>query len=200
MRVLGIDPGSRLMGYGVVEQREGRDLHVCHGVLKVDPDATLESRLHTLFEGLDAILSRYRPDAVAVEGVFTMKNARSALILGHARGVALLAASRAGLPVHEYAPSKVKRAVGAGGADGKDAVARMVARLLAMPEVVEAKADATDALAIAICHLSHAKVGARLSATASSSSPPSRGKSRSARAFSHLADRLAPAYQRNGDT
>src|SRR5690606_33832548 len=93
----------------------------------------------------------------------------------------------------------VKRAVGAGGADGKDAVARMVARLLSMPEVLEAKADATDALAIAICHLSHAGIRARLSGSAGASTPKTpRGKSRSARAFSHLADRMAPAYQRNG--
>jgi crossover junction endodeoxyribonuclease RuvC len=194
MRVLGIDPGSRIMGYGVVEQRGGRVCHVGHGILRVDEGAPLELRLKDLFTGLAQVVALYGPVSVAVEGLFTFRNARSALILGHARGVALLAASQAGLEVHEYAPSKVKRAVGAGGADSKDAVARMVARLLEAPEVIEERADATDALAIAICHLSHLRVG---QLTGSSVAPARAGAGRKGKgAFGHLADRLAPAYQK----
>ena len=130
MRVLGVDPGSRFMGYGVVEERRGRLAHVAHGVIKVDPDAPLHQRLMVLHAELTGALRQLKPEAVAVEGVFTFRNARSALVLGHARGVALLAAAQAGLPVYEYPPAKVKRSVGAGGADGKDAVARMVCALL----------------------------------------------------------------------
>ncbi len=130
MRVLGIDPGSRFMGYGVVEERRGRLVHVGHGVIKVDPDDPLELRLKELHDSLLTALRLYKPQAVAVEGVFTFRNARSALILGHARGVALLAAAQVGLTVHEYPPARVKRAVGAGGAAGKDAVARMVCTFL----------------------------------------------------------------------
>lgn len=197
MRVLGIDPGSRFMGFGVVEQQGGRVCHVTHGVLEVDPEAALEVRLKELFGGLSTVLTLYRPDSVAVEGVFTLKNARSALILGHARGIALLAASQVGLPVHEYAPSKVKRAVGAGGADSKGAVAKMVAHLLAFPEVIEARSDATDALAIALCHLSHVRVG-QLTQTAvvGVSKGPKTRAAKGKGAFKHLADRLAPAYQK----
>ena len=109
MRVLGIDPGSRFMGYGVVEERRGRLAHVGHGVIKVDADAPLELRLKELHDSLLTALKLYKPQAVAVEGVFTFRNARSALILGHARGVALLAAAQVGLSVHEYAPARVKR-------------------------------------------------------------------------------------------
>lgn len=151
MRVFGIDPGSRFMGYGVVEDLRGRPVHVSHGVIRVDPEAPLETRLHQLHQALVAALVVYRPDTVAVEGVFTFRNSRSALILGHARGVALLAVAQQSLPVFEYAPAHVKRAVGAGGAGAKDAVGRMVRTLLGIE--TNARADATDALAVALCHL-----------------------------------------------
>ena len=187
MRVLGVDPGSRFMGYGVVEEKRGRLVHVGHGVIKVDADAPLPARLKHLHAALSEALERYRPQAVAVEGVFTFRNARSALVLGHARGVALLAAAQAGLAVHEYAPAKVKKAVGAGGADGKDAVARMVRTFLALEEGVLERADASDALAVALCHLNHGRAAVPAAATA--------GKKKKG-AASLLADRLAPAYRR----
>jgi crossover junction endodeoxyribonuclease RuvC len=194
MRVLGIDPGSRLMGYGVVEQRAGRTHHVGHGVIRVDEEAPLEQRLKELFGALGQVLTLYRPQSVAVEGVFTFRNARSALILGHARGVALLAASQAGLAVHEYPPAKVKRSVGAGGADSKGAVARMVALLLEKPELVEEKADASDALAVALCHLAHVKVPLPRAPQAASKGARRKG------AHALLADRLKPAAYRPGGT
>ncbi len=187
MRVLGIDPGSRFMGYGVVEEDAGKLRHVGHGVLRVDASAALELRLKELFEGLSTAFALYRPQAVAVEGLFTFRNARSALVLGHARGVALLAAAQTGLPVFEYAPARVKRAVGAGGADGKDAVARMVTTFLKLPPLE--RSDASDALAVALCHLNQAR--------GRGPGPAASGRSSKRRdGFALLADRLAPAYQR----
>lgn len=152
MRVLGIDPGSRYLGFGVVERKGSRFSHVGHGVVRADKDAPLADRLRQIFVGLGAAVARFKPDAVAVEGVFHHKNARSALILGHARGVALLIAAQAGLPVHEYAPARVKRAVGANGNADKQAVARMVGTLLRIEQGAE-RSDAFDALAVALCHL-----------------------------------------------
>ncbi len=185
MRVLGVDPGSRLMGYGVVEERRGQLVHVGHGVIKVDAEAPLHERLMVLHSELTGVLKRFKPRAVAVEGVFTFRNARSALVLGHARGVALLAAAQAGLAVHEYPPARVKRSVGAGGADGKEAVARMVCSLLKLEEIV--RADASDALAVALCHLNQGRaVGLGVSAP--------RGKRRKG-AAALLADRLSPSYR-----
>ncbi|MBI3184998.1 MAG: crossover junction endodeoxyribonuclease RuvC [Myxococcales bacterium] len=153
MRVLGIDPGSRFLGYGAVEERGGRLSYVSHGVIRTEASAPLEDRLRHLFEELSRAVRAIGPDAVAVEGVFAFRNARSALVLGHARGVALLVAARSGLPVHEYAPARVKRAIGAGGRGDKHAVARMVSTFLGLRQLV--RHDASDALAIAICHLSH---------------------------------------------
>lgn len=194
MRVVGIDPGSRFMGYGVVEHGRGRACHVGHGVIRTDAEAPLESRLGELFSSLQQVFTLYRPEAVAVEGVFTFRNARSALILGHARGVALLAATQAGLAVHEYAPARVKRAVGAGGGVGKEAVARMVALQLGLPELVEERADASDALAVALCHLGQVKT--RMPASAPASAASRRGKGAGKGAFAALADRLEPAVSR----
>ena len=152
MRVLGIDPGSRYLGFGVVERHGQKFTHVGHGVVRADPRAPLADRLSQIFVGLREAVLRYAPDVVAVEGVFHHKNARSALILGHARGVALLIAAQSGLAVHEYAPARVKRAVGANGNAGKRAVARMVTTLLKLAPEKE-RSDAFDALAVALCHL-----------------------------------------------
>jgi len=160
-RVLGIDPGSRVSGFGVVEARGHRLHHLCHGVLRLAADLPLEQRLAELFRGLCQALERWGPDAVAVEGVFAFRNARSALVLGHARGVALLAAAQGGRPVFEYAPAAVKRAVGASGAASKEAVGRQVRAFLGLELPVGA--DATDALAVAVCHLHRARAAALLS-------------------------------------
>ena len=180
MRVLGIDPGSRFMGYGVVESRGARLTHVAHGVIRGDPNVGLAERLSGIYAELVEVLTLMRPEAVSVEGVFTFKNARSALVLGHARGIALLAAAQHGLSVHEYAPAQVKRSVGAGGASGKDAVARGVRTFLGAFEFE--RADASDALAVAICHLNHARVAV-----------PARSGKKGAAAF---ADRLSANYVR----
>jgi crossover junction endodeoxyribonuclease RuvC len=176
-----VDPGTRFLGYGVVEERRGHLSHVAHGVIR-SPASALEQRLAHIFTELSAALAIYRPDAVAVEGVFAMRNPRSALVLGHARGIALLAAGQKGLAVFEYSPAKVKRSVGAGGGDGKEGVQRMVKAFLGIPTIE--RADASDALALAICHLNAAKAG-------SAAMPPSRA----AAAFS---ERLSPSYRRFG--
>ncbi len=152
MRVLGVDPGSRYLGFGLVEWRLNRSWHVASGVVKCDGKAPLATRLHQIFIELGQVLSVYQPAAMAVEGVFTHKNARSALVLGHARGVALLLAAQANLPVFEYAPARVKKSVGAGGNDSKGSVARMVTTLLRLSAPLE-RADAYDALAVGLCHL-----------------------------------------------
>ncbi|MCU0700583.1 MAG: crossover junction endodeoxyribonuclease RuvC [Myxococcaceae bacterium] len=151
MRVLGVDPGSRFLGYGLVENARPRPRYLAHGVVRAGTTAPLAERLEAIFLELGRVIDVFSPDAIAVEGVFTHKNARSALILGHARGVVLLLAARARVPVFEYAPARVKRAIGAGGNDSKESVARMVTRLLALTVPLE-RADAYDALAIACCH------------------------------------------------
>ena len=192
MRVLGIDPGTRFTGFGVVEEVRGRLSHVGLHHAVTDVDAPLEHRLHQIFRALSGAFATYRPDVVAVEGLFSHKNARSALILGHARGVALLVAAQSGLAVHEYSPARVKKSVGASGADGKDAVARMVQTFLRIAEFE--RADASDALAVAICHLNQARY-APVSATTNAALTAKRHKSRKA-AFAALADRLTPSVVR----
>jgi crossover junction endodeoxyribonuclease RuvC len=151
VNVFGIDPGSRYLGYGVVEVVQRTPRYVAHGVVRADARAPLAERLQQIYGELTRAMNVFRPAAVAVEGVFTHKNARSALILGHARGVALLVAAQAGVPLFEYAPARVKRSVGAGGNDSKVSVARMVTTLLELSETLE-RADAYDALAVALCH------------------------------------------------
>lgn len=192
MLVLGIDPGSRFLGYGLVEWRSNRATHIGSGVVRADAKAPLHQRLGTIFADLKQVVDLFKPDAVAVEGVFTHKNARSALILGHARGVALLLAAQAGLEVFEYAPARVKKSVGAGGNDSKDSVARMVERLLQLTEPLE-RADAYDALAVALCHVHQLRVpratGAQRSAVSFSA-----GQRRSA--GDSFLSRLKPAVVR----
>ena len=158
-RVLGLDPGLRRTGWGVIESAGNRLRHVGHGVVDTDAGASVAERLCTLHEGLAQVLARYAPDEAVVEESFVNRNADSTLKLGLARGVVLLAPALAGLPVHEYAANRIKKAlVGAGHAD-KEQVALMVRHLL--PGVGAAPADATDALAAAICHAHAAGTHAR---------------------------------------
>jgi len=154
MRVLGIDPGTQYLGLGLVERQRGRLVHVANFLLRPKDYEALPEKLAYLFDAIGAVIAQHRPDTVAVEGVFHAKNARSAIVLAHARGIALLCAARAGLPVFEYAPASVKKAVGASGAAEKHAVTRMVCALLRLQKVE--RADCADALAVAICHLNHA--------------------------------------------
>ncbi len=157
MRVLGVDPGLRRCGWGVITQDGAKLSHVAHGVVTPDPSAPLSTRLSVLFEGLRDVVAAHAPETAAVEDAFMHANAASALKLGHARAAALLALAQAGAPVAEYAPRLVKKTVTGSGAAEKGQVAAMVAMLL---PGCRATADAADALAVAICHAQHA--GSRL--------------------------------------
>ncbi|HEV2463839.1 MAG TPA: crossover junction endodeoxyribonuclease RuvC [Acidobacteriaceae bacterium] len=160
MRVFGIDCGTECTGFGVVEwdnaARDPRLISLGAGGIRLPKKDPLPQRLALVYAELTALIDAHRPDVVAIEEVFYSVNAKSALKLGHVRGVALLAAASASLPVAEYAPLKIKSTVTGYGLAQKEQVQFMVARLLNLPEVPE-PADAADALAIAICHIQHAQ-------------------------------------------
>ena len=149
LRILGIDPGSRRTGFGIVDQDAQRSLYVASGCIRVSGER-LPERLKCIFDGIDEIVRRYRPDEVAVESVFMHRNAGSALKLGQARGAAICAVMQGSLPVSEYAPAEIKQAVVGRGRAEKEQVQHMVKALLnlANPPPV----DAADALAVALCH------------------------------------------------
>jgi crossover junction endodeoxyribonuclease RuvC len=153
MRVMGIDCGTGYTGYGVVDLcRDGKLLCITCGAVKLSARDTMSARLATIFNQLGAIIQEHRPDNVAIEDVFYALNVKSALKLGQVRGVAMLAASSAGLQVSEYSPLTIKSAVVGYGRAEKQQVQHMVTQLLNLAEIPEPP-DAADALAIAICHL-----------------------------------------------
>lgn len=158
MRVLGIDPGSRITGYGIAEKVGNRLVHIDNGAIFTDRAGDFPNRLKAIYEGLARVITTYAPDEVAVEQVFLAHNAQSALKLGQARGAAIVAAVNAGLPVFEYTAMQVKQAVVGHGHATKDQVQQMVKALLNLPEI--AQADASDALAVAICHANSAQLKA----------------------------------------
>ncbi|HET6521271.1 MAG TPA: crossover junction endodeoxyribonuclease RuvC [Geminicoccaceae bacterium] len=153
MRLLGIDPGLQRTGWGLVDAEANRLRFVAAGAVTTDAALDLAERLDVIYRGLKEIIAGYRPEAAAVEETVVNRNAASSLKLGQARGVALLAAAHARLPVSEYASKTVKRAVVGTGAAEKRQVAMMVRTLL--PGCSQIGADAADALAVAICHAHH---------------------------------------------
>jgi crossover junction endodeoxyribonuclease RuvC len=157
--VLGIDPGTAITGYGLVhEDEEGLSL-VGYGVITTPASQPLPHRLQTIYQGLTDVAREYRPQAAAVEELFFSRNVRTALSVGHARGVTLLALADAGLPVHEYKPLEVKQAIaGYGGAD-KQQVQEMVRMLLHLDSLPQPD-DAADAVAVAVCHIHSARMAA----------------------------------------
>ena len=160
MRILGIDPGSRATGYGLIEKQGSRLRHIDNGAIFTRADDELALRLKQIYDGLLAVIAEYRPEAVAVEQIFVAKNALSALKLGHARGSALLAGVNSALPVFEYSALQVKNAVVGYGRADKTQVQHMTRTLLALPEI--AQEDAADALAVAICHAHSCGLNQRL--------------------------------------
>ena len=148
VRILGVDPGSRRTGFGVIECRGADYVHVAHGCLNVG-GALMAERLRLIFDGLQALIGEHQPAEVAVERVFVNRNVESALKLGQARGAALCAVPR-GLPVFEYAPRAIKLALVGSGAAEKSQVAHMISTLLRLPGRIGP--DASDALAVAVCH------------------------------------------------
>ena len=160
IRILGLDPGLRRTGWGVIAVEGSRMSHVAHGVIVPDEKADFAQRLLHLFESICAVIEQHRPDEAAVEEVFLNTNAQSTLKLGHARAAALIAPARAGLLVAEYSTRLVKKAVVGTGAAEKRQVQDMVARLL--PGVVFDNPDAADALAVAITHAHLGATAARV--------------------------------------
>jgi crossover junction endodeoxyribonuclease RuvC len=151
MRTLGIDPGTAIMGWGVVDERGGQLSLVDVGALTTPAGMPQPERLILLYDGLRELIARHRPDTAAIEELFFGKNVNTAITVGQARGVALLALAQAGLPIHEYKPTVVKQAVaGYGGADKKQ-MQEMVRVTLGLARAPRPD-DAADALAIAICH------------------------------------------------
>ena len=153
MRVLGIDPGSRITGYGIVDLHGNKIRYVASGTVTSSSSAPMADRLQVIHAGLVEVIQRYQPTVAAIETIFAAKNVQSSLKLGQARGVLLLAVAQSGLSATEFAPTRVKKAVvGVGRAD-KGQVQQMVKILLGLPKV--ASQDASDALAVAICRCQH---------------------------------------------
>lgn len=150
MIILGIDPGSRITGYGFVSKNGNKITHIDNGLINVTAITTFPKRLLSIFQKINALIEQYQPEVVGIENIFHAKNAQSALKLGHARGVALVAASQNGLECFEYTPLEVKKAVVGYGSATKDQVQKMVKALLNLPQVAEE--NASDALAVALCH------------------------------------------------
>ena len=159
MRVLGVDPGLRNLGWGIIDVTGSKLRHVANGVCR-SADGSLAARLLGLYRGLGAVLVEHRPDTSAVEATFVNKDSAGSLKLGHARGVALLALAESGLEVGEYAPNAVKKTVVGVGHAAKEQVGHMVR--MQLPGVQIAGADAADALAVAICHAHHAQSASRI--------------------------------------
>jgi crossover junction endodeoxyribonuclease RuvC len=161
MLVLGIDPGTAITGYGLVKGEDDDLTLVAYGAITTSSDWPLPERLQRIYRELTALIEARQPTAVAVEELFFSKNVRTALSVGQARGVALLAAANAGLPIHEYTPLQVKQAITGYGRATKDQVQQMVRMLLALDSVPQPD-DAADAIAVAICHIHSVKLTAML--------------------------------------
>ena len=164
IRILGIDPGLRRTGWGLIEASGNRLIHVACGSVETSEQAELGSRLLVIYNGLCHVIDRYRPHEAAVEATFVNINAAATLKLGQARGIAMLVPARAGLTVAEYAPNLVKKTI-VGAGHGEKAQVRMMIRVL-LPKSDPRSEDAADALAIAVCHAHH-RQGAIFTAAAS---------------------------------
>jgi crossover junction endodeoxyribonuclease RuvC len=151
VRIFGIDPGSIRTGYGCVQSDGVRHRLVVCGALSAPAGSSLPDRLLTIHAGLARLIAEAHPDCVVIENLFHARNVRSALTLGHARGVAVLAAVQAGVPVHEYTPTEIKQAVVGYGRAEKPQVSQMITLLLGL-DTAPSPHDATDALAAAVCH------------------------------------------------
>mgnify|MGYP001176450667 CR=1 FL=1 len=162
-RSIGIDPGSRYTGYGIVESEGSRLRHIMNGVIRLPANVAFPERLRIIYERLTAVIEEAEPESMAVEDVFFAKNVKSALRLGQARGAAMLAGVNSGLPVFEYSALEIKQAVVGYGRAGKDQVTEMVQRLFKLQEPINP--NAADALAVAICHLNSGASMARWEAS-----------------------------------
>jgi crossover junction endodeoxyribonuclease RuvC len=157
--VLGIDPGTAITGYGLVREDEAGLTLIDCGVITTAAGQPLAERLQAIYQGLAAVAREHQPREAAVEELFFSRNARTALSVGHARGVALLALADAGLAIHEYKPLEVKQAITGYGSAGKQQVQEMVRLLLNLDQVPQPD-DAADAVAVAVCHIHSARMAA----------------------------------------
>jgi len=160
MRVIGIDPGSRVCGYGVLEAQNGEVTHLASGCIIPKSTLPFNQRLKIIYDGLLEIIDMHSPDVMSIEDIFFAKNAKSAIKLGQARGVALLAGSNSGISIHEYAPTKVKLALTGRGRANKEEVQGMLSRLLGVENWENQ--DASDAVAIAFCHINISQIESKL--------------------------------------
>jgi len=152
IRILGVDPGSQVTGLGIIEVIDNRDLRLCyHGCIRTDRKATFAHRLKQIYFGLSEIIEQYKPDHVALEDIFYSDNVKTAIVMGHARGVSLLAPINLGITPAEYSPREVKQAVVGRGNASKEQVHYMVKNMLKVKEDISPD-DASDALAVALCH------------------------------------------------
>ena len=157
MKVLGIDPGSHITGYGIVFSEDQTPHYLAHGIIKMPKKESIFNRLGLIFKGISNIIEAHQPDVLAIEKVFFAKNPHSALLLGHARGVAMLPGILKNIDIHEYSALEIKQAVAGYGKADKEQVKTMVQRLLAIKS--ELTYDGADALAAAICCLQHIQGG-----------------------------------------
>lgn len=161
--VLGIDPGSHKTGFGLIRQEGTRLIHIHSGVIECSDEPTFDRRLKKIQDELTKIIQNYKPNEVAVEGIFYAKNVKSAVTLAHARGVVLCTAAQFGLKVTEYKPLSVKEACVGYGRATKDQIYEMVVRLLNLPKTQMASLDQSDALAVAICHMHTDQINKKIS-------------------------------------
>ena len=158
MKVLGVDPGTATTGYGVVAGEPfGSYMLVECGVIRTHPREPLATRLREIYDDVRRLLDHHHPDALSIENVFYSRNVRTTVVLGHARGVVLLAAEQAGVPVHEYPPAEIKKAIVGSGAATKEQVQFMLARLLRLKSVPH-PTDAADGVAAALAHIMSARI------------------------------------------
>ncbi len=153
MRILGIDPGTIAMGYGVIESKDDGITLIDYGVLTNTPRSSIGERLSYLYHELLAIIARYQPEVMAIEQPFVAKNVKSALAIGRAQAVAILAAASNSIPMHEYTPAQIKQRVAGYGGSPKEQIQEMVRLQLGLSQLPQ-PSDAADALAVALCHLS----------------------------------------------
>ena len=152
IRILGVDPGSQVTGLGIVEVLDNRELKLCYyGCIKTDRKASLAFRLKQIYTGMTELIEKYKPDHVALEDIFYSDNVKTAIVMGHARGVSLLAPINLGITPAEYSPREVKQAVVGRGNASKEQVHYMVKNMLNISEDISPD-DASDALAVALCH------------------------------------------------
>lgn len=170
MRVLGIDPGLNATGWAVLERLRGRNRLVASGVVRTTTKASMAERLGLIHAGVAAVIAQHQPEGAAIEQVFQHKSSESALRLGHARGVAMVALHQGGLAIGEYNPGTIKKSVAGNGRAGKPEIQRLVAALLGLDKPLPQ--DASDAAAIALTHLARAGLQARLNAIAAAGARP----------------------------